>query len=105
MAEPNNITDSQSDDARLLAEDIAAGEQKAPKVDVSSDYEASKEYSTSSVDDTSAGAKAAEEATGSKFDIPAAEQTQSTGETSSDPDAFRSMAKDVNPQASDAPSS
>ncbi|GAC1477313.1 MAG: hypothetical protein NVS2B14_18970 [Chamaesiphon sp.] len=37
-------------DAKLAAEQMSAGEEKAPTVDIEGDYEASKQYSVSDVD-------------------------------------------------------
>ena len=57
------LPNSQTFDAQQIAENVEAGEQQVPQVDVSADYEASKEFSVSDVDRTGAGAKAAAAAT------------------------------------------
>ncbi|MGB3267498.1 MAG: hypothetical protein WBA89_26510 [Microcoleus sp.] len=92
--ESNN---SQTFDAQQISENVEAGEQKLQAVDVSADYEASKEFSVSEVDRTSAGAKAAAAATKPKFDIPAASDVAKPADSSSKPEDFRSMAKEVKP--------
>lgn len=86
-------------DAERMTEEIAAGEQKKPKVDVDADYELSKEFAVADIDKTDAGAAAAEAATESKFELsqPQEIKTHST-ESGGDPDAFLDMAKDVNPK-------
>ena len=68
-----------------------------PTVDVSADYEASKEFSVSDIDRTGAGAEAAAAATAPKFPIPAPTEIAKPADTSGNPDDFRSMAKDLNP--------
>ena len=90
--EPN---DTQSFDAAVITESAEAGEQKLPTVDVSADYEASKEFSVSDIDRTGAGAEVGRMAL--KFDIPAPTEIPLPADSSGNPDAFRSMAKDVNP--------
>ncbi|MBE9097298.1 hypothetical protein [Tychonema sp. LEGE 07203] len=92
--ESNN---SQTFDAQQISENVEAGEQKLQKVDVSADYEASKEFSVSEVDRTSAGAKAAAAATKPKFDTPAPGNIAKPADSSSKPEDFREMAKEVNP--------
>ncbi|MEG4365966.1 hypothetical protein QUB09_30240 [Microcoleus sp. C2C6] len=89
--------DTQSFDADQIAESAEAGEQKLPTVDVSADYEASKEFSVSDIDRTGAGAEAAAAATAPKFPIPAPTETAKPADTSGNPDDFRSMAQDLNP--------
>ncbi len=85
-------------DAQLAAENIAAGGEQTPKVDVSADYEASKAFSVSAVDRTPAGAQAAESATASNFKVSEPEEKKSQAEPTSDPADYREMAKDVNPR-------
>ncbi len=92
--ETNN---SQTFDAQQITENVEAGEQKLPTVDVSADYEASKEFSVSEVDRTSAGAKAAAAATKPQFDIPAPKDIATSADSSSKPEDFRAMAKEVRP--------
>lgn len=85
-------------DAQLAAENMAAGEEPTPKVDVSADYEASKAFSVSAVDRTSEGANAAQSATAPKFEVKEPEETTFTAQPTGDPGAYREMAKDVNPR-------
>ncbi len=92
--ESNNI---ESFDAAQITESVEAGEQKLPKVDVSADYEASKEFSVSDIDRTSAGAEAAAAATAPKFAIPAPREIAMPADSSGNPADFLSMAKEVNP--------
>lgn len=78
---PSNTEDlNQSFDAQQLAEDIEAGEEKQPEVNVEDDYEASKAYSASAMDQD-----ASNESDGKS--------------TSADPDTFRNMAKQVKPNS------
>lgn len=92
-----DLSSSQSYDAQQQAEDIVQGEQPAQKVNVDADYEASKAYSQSEVDQQQQGAEAAEAATQSTLKPHSAEETEleepKTG--SSDPAAYRDMAKDL----------
>ncbi|MEG3980773.1 hypothetical protein QUA08_08355 [Microcoleus sp. T3B2] len=92
--EPNNI---ENFDAQQITESAEAGEQKLPTVDVSADYEASKEFSVSDIDRTSAGAEAAAAATAPKFPIPAPKDIPMPADTSGNPADFRSMAQDITP--------
>jgi hypothetical protein len=101
MATANqDINPVPSYDAQQQAEDIAQGDQPAPKVDVDSDYEASKAYSQSEVDQQGQGAEAAEAATHSKMEPHSPEETvlkePETG--SSDPEAYRAMAQEITSQ-------
>lgn len=103
MAEANlNPNDAQTFDAQRIAEDVAAGEKKLPKVDVSADYEASKEFSVSDVDRSSQGEEAAKAATAPKFQVPAASESQLKTDSTGNPDDYRSMAKDVRPDVGEA---
>ncbi|MEG4207584.1 hypothetical protein QUA20_27135 [Microcoleus sp. Pol7_A1] len=93
--EPN---DTESFDAAQIAESAEAGEQKLPTVNVSADYEASKEFSVSEIDRTGAGAEAAAAATAPKFAVPAPKEVAKPADSSSNPADFRSMAQEVNPE-------
>ncbi|MBW4444975.1 MAG: hypothetical protein KME10_28060 [Plectolyngbya sp. WJT66-NPBG17] len=91
---------TESQDAQLTAEEIAAGDRPAPKVDVSADYEAAQEFSSSSFDKSGEGEAAAEAATAPHFAVHSAEETQLTpdhlaSEPTGDPDLYRDMAKQV----------
>jgi len=92
------LPNSQTFDAQQITENAEAGEQKLPQVDVSADYEASKEFSVSEVDRTGAGAQAAAAATAPKFDITTPQETTSSAKPTGNPDDFRAMAKEVRPE-------
>ncbi|HEY9858382.1 MAG TPA: hypothetical protein V6D16_02670 [Candidatus Obscuribacterales bacterium] len=91
--------EGQNFDAMQATEEIAGGEQKAPKVDVDADYEASKEYSVSDVDRSGQGADAAAAATAPEHELHAAEETKFEAEPTGDPGDFREMAQDLRPEA------
>lgn len=91
------LDNTQTFDAQQITESVEAGEQKLPEVNVSADYEASKEFSVSDIDRTSAGAEAAAAATAPKFEIPAAKEIPMPSDAQGNPDDFLSMAKEVNP--------
>jgi len=102
MSEINS--ESQTQDSQSMSEEIAAGDRPAPKVDVSADYEAAQEFSTSSVDKTGEGEKAAEAATAPRFEAHSAEETQLptdhlASQATGDPALYRDMAHEVNPNA------
>lgn len=100
MTQPTSgLTNDQSFDAQQIAESVESGEKKLPKVNVEADYQASKEFSVSEIDRTSAGAKAAEAATAPKFSVPTPQTTELTVEPSSNPDDFRAMAQEIHPDA------
>ena len=88
---------SQTFDAQQINENVEAGAQQLPTVDVSADYEASKEFSVSEIDRTGAGAQAAAAATAPKFDIPAPQEIAKPADSSGKSDDFRSVAQEVNP--------
>ena len=97
---PEEVTDptqATTQDAQLAADNIAGGQEKAADVDVDADYEASKQYSVSDVDRTGAGAKAAEEATASQFELTEPEETKLETGPTGNPDDYREMAKDIRP--------
>ena len=91
---------TENHDAQLAIEEIAAGDRPAPKVDVSSDYEAAQEFSTSSFDKSGEGEAAAEAATAPQFEVHTAEETQletdhHSNEPTGDPDAYLNMAREI----------
>jgi hypothetical protein len=89
---------NQTYDAEQMTEEIQNGDRPAPQVDVSADYEASKELSVSEIDQTGEGAKAAEAATAPNLKVPKAEDTTSKAAADdSDPNDYLEMAQDVNP--------
>lgn len=77
-------------DAEVVKEAISEGDQKAPEVDVASDYDAAKELSTGIVD-----AKTAEEMVKPQFEVEDPESVVTGAESSQSPD-FAEMAKEVN---------
>lgn len=86
-------------DAEQMNEDIEAGEMKRPEVNVESDYEKSKEYAVSDIDRSDAGSDAAQQATSPKMTMPdASSETKSEPGSTSNPDDYRDMAKEVNRQ-------
>ena len=98
-----DLAQATTQDAQLAAESLAAGEEKAESIDVSADYEASKEFSVSQVDQGNSGNDAATAATATKFKMPAPDETlgksASANEAHSNPNDYREMAKEVNPRA------
>ncbi|MDX2097027.1 MAG: hypothetical protein SFW36_04560 [Leptolyngbyaceae cyanobacterium bins.59] len=88
---------SQNYDAQQLAEEIALGDQKTPKVDIESDYEASKELSVSPVDHTPEGEKMAEDATAPHYQVHSTETSQTVAQPTGNPDDYRKMARDIHP--------
>ena len=93
-----DMEDSASYDAQQVSEEITSGEHEAPQVDVSEDYERSKEYSVSGVDQGGAGAQAAEAATKPDFNVNAPGETEHESKATGNPDDYRDLAKDVNPR-------
>ncbi|WP_293349720.1 MULTISPECIES: hypothetical protein [unclassified Microcoleus] len=91
------LDNTQTFDAQQITESVEAGEQKLPEVNVSADYEASKQFSVSDIDRTSAGAEAAAAATAPKFEIPAPQEIPMPADAQGNPDDFLAMAKEVNP--------
>ncbi|MEG4941527.1 hypothetical protein [Microcoleus sp. F4-D5] len=100
MSEINTESNNeQTFDAQQINESVEAGEQKLPTVDVSADYEASKEFSVSEIDRTGAGAQAAAAATGPKFNVPSPKEIAKPTDSSGNPKDFSSMAQEINPAA------
>jgi hypothetical protein len=96
MADVNKTGDETTAnyDAEQFVEEISAGEEKAPKVNVEADYERSKQFDVADIDRTDEGAKAADKAMASQFP---ASQSSAAGEgaATGNPDDFRAMAKEV----------
>jgi hypothetical protein len=88
-------------EAQLAAENMAAGTEKTPEVDVDADYEASKAFSVSDIDKSGAGAEAAAAATAPQLEIPAPTDMSDSPNTTGNPDDYRQMARDVNPRANE----
>lgn len=93
-----NANQAPTQDAQLAAEQIAAGEEKAPTVDVEGDYEAAQQYSVSDIDRTGEGQKAAEAATAPDRKIPEAQETKTESKATGNPSDYMDMAKDVTPE-------
>lgn len=89
---PNEVL---TQDAQLLAENIATGVEKAPQVDFEADYAAAQAMSVSEIDKTEEGAKAAEEALAPKFEMSQPEEKQTEAVATGNPSDFMSMAGDV----------
>ncbi|MBD2460433.1 hypothetical protein H6G89_05190 [Oscillatoria sp. FACHB-1407] len=94
----NTNTDvNQTYDAKVLAEEVATGEEKVvPSVNVEADYEASKHYSEGSGDPAEVEPAIESPLTSSVMSPEGDEpfETEPTG----DPADFRAMAQEVNPQ-------
>lgn len=86
---------AQNQDAELVAQSIAAGEEQAPVIDVEADYEAAQQFSVSEVDRTGAGAEAAEAATAPQFEVSEPEETRTEAQPTGNPDDFMAMASDA----------
>jgi hypothetical protein len=96
--DPKEAADIQ--EAQLAAEGMAKGEEARQKVDVEADYEASKKFDVSDADKSGAGAAAAEAATApQQKTFPSNEDMSSTTQSTGNPEDYRKMAQDVNPQA------
>lgn len=90
-----NVNEAPTHDAQLAAENIAAGEEKAPTVDFEADYAAAQQFSVSEIDRTGEGAKAASAATAPKLEVPKPEETRLETQPTGNPDDYADMAKDV----------
>jgi hypothetical protein len=82
-------------DAQLLADNIAAGEEKSPKVDFEADYAAAQEMSVSEVAKTPEGAKLAEAAVAPKYEITKPEETETVAVETGNPGDFMDMANEM----------
>lgn len=92
-----NVDQAPTQDAQLAAERIAAGEEKAPTVDIEGDYEAAQQYSVSDIDRTGEGQKAAEAATAPDYKISEPQETKTESKATGNPSDYMDMAKDVTP--------
>ncbi|BAY26118.1 hypothetical protein NIES2100_59290 [Calothrix sp. NIES-2100] len=90
-----NVNEAPTHDAQLAAENIAAGEEKAPTVDFEADYAAAQQFSVSEIDRTGEGAKAAEAATAPKQQVSQPQEVRTQAEATGNPDDYADMAKDV----------
>jgi hypothetical protein len=89
---PNEVL---TQDAQLLAENIASGVEKTPQVDFEADYAAAQAMSVSEIDKTQEGAKAAEVALAPKFQIPEAEDKMTEAVATGNPSDYMDMADDI----------
>ncbi|MBH8574067.1 hypothetical protein I8752_13770 [Nostocaceae cyanobacterium CENA369] len=90
-----NVNEAPTHDAQLAAENIASGEEKAPKVDFDADYAAAQKLSVSEVDRTGKGAAAAEAATAPKQAIPTQVETKTEAQPTGKPEDYQELAKEV----------
>jgi hypothetical protein len=90
-----NSNEVSTHDAKLAAEQMARGEEKAPKVDFEADYVAAQKFSVSEIDRTGEGKIAAEAATATQYKIPEPEETKSEVQPTGNPDDYLEMAKEI----------
>ncbi|BAZ17237.1 hypothetical protein NIES4071_91150 [Calothrix sp. NIES-4071] len=96
MADEVKINASEvSHDAQLLADNVAEGVEKAPKVDFDADYELAKEMSVAPIDNTEEGQKAAEAAVAPQHKIPEAQDMRVEAPATGNPSDYMSMASEV----------
>lgn len=91
-----NVNEAPTQDAQLAAENIAAGVEKAPTVDVEADYAAAQQFSVSEIDRSGEGAKAAEKATQPDLKVSETEERKTEAKPTGNPSDYMDMAKDVN---------
>lgn len=90
-----NLNEATTHEAQLAAENIASGEEKAPKVDFDADYAAAQQFSVSEVDRTGGGAAAGEAATAPQYKTSKPEETKTQSQSTGNPDDFLELAKEV----------
>ncbi len=90
-----NVNEAPTHDAQLAAENIASGEEKAPKVDFEADYAAAQQFSVSEVDRTGEGAAVAEAATAPKQKVPEAKEIKTQTQSTGNPDDYKELAKEI----------
>ncbi|MHC5724592.1 MAG: hypothetical protein ACYTXY_10675 [Nostoc sp.] len=90
-----NLNEATTHEAQLAAENIASGEEKAPKVDFDADYATAQQFSVSEVDRTGKGAAAAEAATAPEYKTSKPEETKTQSQSTGNPDDFLESAKEV----------
>lgn len=96
MADEVKINPSEvSHDAQLLADNVAEGVEKAPKVDFDADYELAKEMSVSPIDNTEEGQKAAEAAVAPQYEMPEPEDMRVEPDATGNPNDYMSMASEI----------
>lgn len=96
MADEVKINPSEvSHDAQLLADNVADGVEKAPKVDFDADYELAKQMSVSPIDNTEEGQKAAEAAVAPQYEMPEPEDMRVEPGVTGNPSDYMSMASEI----------
>lgn len=90
-----NPNEAPTHDAQLAAENIASGEEKAPKVDFEADYAAAQQFSVSEIDRTGEGAAAAQAATAPQQEIPKAEEVKTEAQPTGNPQEYAEIAKEI----------
>lgn len=96
MADEVKINPSEvSHDAQLLADNVAEGVEKAPKVDFDADYELAKQMSVSPIDNTEEGQKAAEAAVAPQYEMPEPEDMRVEPGVTGNPSDYMSMASEI----------
>ncbi|MEH2385770.1 MAG: hypothetical protein V7K14_08260 [Nostoc sp.] len=90
-----NLNEATTHEAQLAAENIASGEEEAPKVDFDADYAAAQQFSVSEVDRTGKGAAAAEAATAPEYKTSKPEETKTQSQSTGNPDDFLELANEV----------
>ncbi|MBN3949313.1 MAG: hypothetical protein HWQ38_23780 [Nostoc sp. NMS7] len=90
-----NLNEATTHEAQLAAENIASGEEEAPKVDFDADYAAAQQFSVSEVDRTGKGAAAAEAATAPEYKTSKPEETKTQSQSTGNPNDFLELANEV----------
>lgn len=90
-----NASEAPTEDAKLAAERMASGEEKAPSVDMEADYEAAQKLSVSDIDRTGEGEKAAEAATAPEHKMAEPQETKMEEKATGNPDDYKEMAKEI----------
>lgn len=90
-----NPSEAPTHDAQLAAEQIASGEEKAPKVDFEADYAAAQQFSVSEIDRTEEGKIAAEAATAPKYEVSESQDIKTEPQATGTPDDYVEMAKEI----------
>ncbi|TBR58822.1 hypothetical protein BLD44_003870 [Mastigocladus laminosus UU774] len=87
-----NVAQASTEDARLVAEEIASGEAKAPTVDMDKDYQAAQQFSVGE------GAKADQDTTAREYQIPESEEEKTEAQPTGDPADYKAMAEEIRPK-------
>ncbi|MGJ5672926.1 MAG: hypothetical protein ACR9NN_04810 [Nostochopsis sp.] len=87
-----NVAQASTEDARLVAEEIASGEAKAPTVDMDKDYQAAQQFSVGE------GAKADQDTTAPEYQIPESEKKKTEAKSTANPDDYKAMAEEIRPK-------